>query len=285
VLRNFLGEGEGGTDKAGLVAIRARLALLPEGALPRQIEELKGTDPGDRIRAFALQQVLLFQIEPGGPRDLVLRGQFEDASKAMVPQLELFRIQADKLKVDPDVFDQFSSWKNKLFEAYGKESEAKEALRKGGSQEAVEVAAQAREQVWKSGMQTLGLLVEGGTAEFRRSQVMYQQGLCMHEQAERLQARADALARAEPPPDAAEKEEAHDTAQTAWRNAAGWWTNYTQSYPRTPHGVQARLLLAHVREAQGKPDEARAQLEKVTPDFGELNHISRLYLARRLKAP
>jgi hypothetical protein len=284
LLRNFLGEGEGGIDKMGL-APRARLALLPDGALPPQIEELKGTEVGDRIKFFALQQVLLFQIEPGGPRDLVLRGQFDDASKQMVPQLEMIRIQADKLKADPEVYDQFAGWKNKLFEASGKAVEAKEALRKGGSQEAVEAAEAVREQVWKSGMPVLGLLVEGGTAESRRAQVMYQQALCMHEQAERLQARADALARAEPPPDAGEKKAAHRTAQDAWTDAAGWWTSYTQSYPRSPHGIQARLLLAHVREAQGKPDEARAQLEKVAPDFGELNHVSRLYLARWLKAP
>jgi hypothetical protein len=278
LVRNFLGEGEGGVDKTGRAA-RARLELLPEGALPSQVGELKGTEVGDRIRFFALQQVLLFQTEPGGPRDLVLRGQFEDASKKMVDQLGELRIQADRLKADPDVSDKFESWKNKLFEASGKAAEAKEALRKGGSQEAVEVAEAAREQVWKAGMPVLGLLVEGGTAEFRRAQVMYQQALCMHEQAERLQAQADAARAA--PPDAAEKK----AVQDAWMDAAGWWTTYTQSYPRTPHGVQARLLLARVREAQGKPDEARAQLEKVTPDMGELHQVSRLYLARRLKAP
>jgi hypothetical protein len=279
VLRNFLSEGEGGIDKTGR-SPRARLALMPENALPRQIAKLEG-DPGERIRLYALQQVLTFQLEPGMPRDLVLRGQFKEASSQIVPMLEQIRIQKDALANQPEVFEKFDLWKDKLFEAFGRAGEAKDALRKGGSREAVEAAEAAREQVWKSGMPVLAILVEGGTAETRRAQAMYQQALCMHEQAERERARADALAHAAPPADADQMK----AALGAWRDAASWWKNYTESYPRTPPGLQARLLLARVREAQGKPDEARAMLEYAAGEFGELNRVNRLYLARRLKTP
>ena len=67
--------------------------------------------------------------------------------------------------------------------------------------------------------------------------------------------------------------------------SAGWWTTYTQLYPRTPQGIHARLLLARAREARGQPEVARALLEYLPPDFGELSTINRLYLARRLKKP
>jgi hypothetical protein len=284
VLRNFLGEGEGGVDKTGR-SPRARLALLPENALPPQLMKLKGTDPGDRIRLYALQQVLMFQLEPKMPRDLVLRGQFKEASEQMVPLLEQIRIQKDMLANQPDIPEKFERWKDQLFEAYGRASEARDALRKGGSREAVEAAEAAREQVWKAGMPMLSILVDGETADSRRAQVMYQQSLCMHEQAERQRAHADALAHAAPPANAKELDRAKEGALTAWKDAASWWNNYTGSFPRTPPGIQARLLLARVREAQGKPDEARTLLEYAPGDFGELNRINRLYLARRVKTP
>jgi hypothetical protein len=233
VMRNFLGADEGGIDKTGR-SPRARLALLPENALPPQIVQLKGTDPGDRIRWYALQQILTFQMGPRMPRDQVLRGQFKDASSQMVPMLEQIRIQQDMLHNHQEVYGDFNRWKQSLYEAYGKESRAKENIRRGGTQEAVEAAMQAREQVWKSGMPTLSILVDGETAESRRAQVMYQQALCMHEQAERLQARADALAHAAPPPDAGQVKTARDSAISAWKDAAGWWKTYTAGFPRTP---------------------------------------------------
>jgi hypothetical protein len=277
--RRFLGEGEGGVDKVGRAAL-ARLAMLPRDAWPRPIQELEG-EPGDRIRLYVLQQVLEFQLEPGKPRDLVLRGQFKDASSQMVPRLEQLRTQDDIFKkTQEDVFTEFETWKQHLYEAYGKEEKAKEARHRGGPPEAVEAAVQAREQVWKSGVKVLSILVEGGTAESRRAQVMYQQGLCMHEQAERARARADALAGAEGA-DADEVKSARDAALSAWRDAAGWWTNYTQLYPRTAQGIHARLLLARVREAQGQPEVARALLEYAAADAGQMNRLARLYLIHR----
>ncbi len=281
--RRFLPESEGGTDKGSRSAL-ARLAMFPQDALPRPIQELEG-ERGERIRLYALQQALVFQMEPQQPRDLVLRGQFQEASTKMVPLLEQIRTQKDILDKKPEVYDDFERWKNNLFEAFGKVDEAREALRKGGAPEAVEAAEAMRERIWQAGMPTLALLVEGGTAESRRAQVMYQQGLCMHEQAERAQARADAAARAQPPAETDEVKAAREKALTAWKDAASWLTNYTQLYPRTPQGIQARLLLARVREAQGQPDVSRALLEHAPPDLSQLNRVNRLYLARRLKAP
>ncbi|HEX5272093.1 MAG TPA: hypothetical protein VFW33_16465 [Gemmataceae bacterium] len=282
--RGFLGEGEGGTDKTGQRSALARLAMLPQGTLPAPIRELEG-DPGDRIRLFVLAQILTFQLEPRQPRDRVLRGQFKDASAQMVPLLEQISTQDSIFKKrEAEVYEEFARWKKSLYEAYGKEGEARDNLRKGGSAEAAEAATQAREQVWKAGINVLALLVEGGTAESRRAQVMYQQGLCMHEQAERAQARADAQARGEAP-DPDEVKAARAAVQSEWKDAAGWWTTYTQLYPRTPQGLHARLLLARAREAQGQPKVARALLEYAPPEFGELNRVNRLYLARRLNSP
>ncbi len=195
------------------------------------------------------------------------------------------RIQKDTLKNRPEVYAEFERWKENLYEAYGKAGRAQEDVRKGGSLEAVEAATAAREQIWRAGLVALSVLVDGGTADSRRSQAEYQQSLCMHEQAERLQARAAALAHADPPADADEVKAARGAAEEAWRDAADWWTSYTQKYPLTPFGIQARLLLARVREAQGKPEVARALLEDSAGVIGEKEQVKRLYLARRLKTP
>ena len=229
--------------------------------MPRQVAELEG-EPGCRIRLYALQQFLSFQLEPGMPRDLVLRGQFKEASTQMVPLLEQIRIQKDTLGTRGRRSTTSSSNGSRgCTGPTARRERPQDAVRKGGSQEAVEAAAAAREQVWKSGMRVLGVLVEGGTAETRRAQASTSRACACTSRRSASGRGPTSLAHADPPADADEMKAAQAAAEEAWKDAADWWTSYTQKYPLTPFGIQGRLLLARVREAQGKPDEARAMLE------------------------
>jgi hypothetical protein len=108
--------------------------------------------------------------------------------------------------------------------------------------------------------------------------------LCLHEQAERLQAHADRLARSAPAGDA-EVKSAREAAQGAWKDAAGWWNSYTQEHPASAVSAHARLLHARARDALGNRDRARALLEDATGETGALQKAARRYLAGRLKAP
>ncbi len=282
VLRRFLGPQDGGVDAEGRYQ-RAQLALVPRNALPRQVAQLEG-DPGLWVQQFALGPFLSFQLEPRMPRDMVLRGQFKEAAGQLTSTLEDLRIQKDMLQTNPEVFAKFDAWKDELFKAYGDVGRAQEEARKGGSHEAVERALARREEVRKQGGKILAVLVLGGTAEPRGEQVTYQLALCMHEQAERLQARADQLAHANPPAEADEVKAARGAAQGAWKDAAGWWRSYLQKNPNGPASLQARLLHARARDALGQPDQVLHMLD-APADASPPQKAAWLYLARRLKAP
>jgi hypothetical protein len=287
LLRRFLSEDEGGIDRTGLYP-RARRALWPDDVLPPRLAELEG-DPGLRIRMYSAQQFIGFQLEPRQPRDLVLRGQFKEVAGQLTALLEMLRIQEDKLASDPDAYAEFDRWKESLYKAYGDAGRAQEDIRKGGTQEAADAAMSQREHVWKAGTKVLTLLVEGSTAQPRRSLATYQMALCMHEQAERVQARADQTAHAEPAADADELKSAREEAAGAWKDAQGWWNSYIQKSPFTTSslalGLHARLLRARASAELGQPDLARTLLEDVPPDATETQKVARLYLVRRLKAP
>jgi hypothetical protein len=286
VLRRFLSPAEGGTDKDGHAL--ARLALVPNKAMPAPLLKLEG-DPGLRIRLYMAQQFIGFQLEPRMPRDLVLRGEFKEVASQLTSLLEVLKIQKAKLQSDPDAITEFERWKEELFQAFGDAGRAQDAAGKGGSQEAADAALARREQVWKNGNKVLSLLVDGGTAEPRGAQATYQLALCMHEQAERLQARADQLRRAGQGEASGEANSAAEAATSAWKDAAGWWKTYIQDYPLTVYsmeaGLHARLLHARAQDALGNRDQARALLEDAPPQASERQQLASLYLARRLKAP
>jgi hypothetical protein len=282
VLRRFLGEREGGIDKND-VQQRARFALIPRSALPRQIAELEG-DPGQRILGHFAQPFISFQLEPGRPRDLVIRGRFKEAKDQLTQILDQCRIQKDRLQHNPDVYTDFEKWRKDLFEAYGAVGRAQDDLRKGASQEMAEAAMARREQIWKSGLMMLTTLVDGAAAEPRGAQASFQLALCMEEEAERQQARVDQLARAKPPADAEELKAARESASAAWRDAAGWWASYTQNYPGTAFAAQGQLLHARSRDFLGEHDRARALVEEVPAGLGGPQKLARLYMAQRLKS-
>jgi hypothetical protein len=144
-------------------------------------------------------------------------------------------------------------------------------------------AAVRRDQVKKSGAKMLGLLVDGSAAESRATQASYLLALCLHEQAERLQARADRLARATPAADPAELKAAQEAARGAWKDTAGWWNSYTQEHPVSPFSVPARLWQARAREALGNRERALSLLEDSSGENSAFQKAARFYLARRLK--
>jgi hypothetical protein len=280
VLRNFLGEDEGGVDKQGR-RFRALSPLIPHNVVPPKLAQLNSGDLVERVRLHAIVQFVGFQMEPRQPRDLVLRGKLDEAATRLTELLDQLVIQKDMLRTNPQLQGEFNAWVDELVKAFGDVGRAQEAARKGAPQDAVEEAVAHREQVWKKGLKLLSVMVEGGTAEERGSLAMYQLALCMHEQAERLQTRADRAAAAK----AEDVKPAQEAARRAWKDAAGWWNTYLQKYPLKGPSVHARLLQARVRDAQGNRDQARALLEDIPGAASPSQQAAWLYLARRPKTP
>jgi hypothetical protein len=284
VLRRFLTEREGGIDKQDLQQ-RARVALVPRGSLPKQLTDLGRSAIGEQIIASFAAPFILFQMEPGNPRDHVLRGQLTEAVQQIQGLRDQSKVQQGWLQHNPEVLADFEKWKDTLFRAYGEVVKAQEAARRGGPQEAVEQAMAQREQVEKQGTKMLSLIVEGTAAEPRLAQATYQLAVCMGEQAEHARARADELGRANPPADPEELAAARDAAKGAWKDAAGWWHTYIQTYPGTPFAFHGQVLRARALEALGDRAGARALLMDDAPGLGTPQKRARQYMAQRLKAP
>jgi hypothetical protein len=284
VLRRFLTEREGGIDKQDLQQ-RARVALVPKGNLPRQLTDLGRSTAGEHLLANFAAPFIMFQLEPGNPRDHLLRGQLTEAVEGIQRLRDQSKVNQGYLQNNPDVLTDFEKWKEALFSAYGQVVKAQEAARRGGPQEAVEQALAQREQVEKQGAKMLSVIVEGLAAEPRLAQATYQLAVCMGEQAERAQARADELSRANPPADAEELAAARDAAKGAWKDAAGWWHTYIQTYPGTPFTFHGQVLRARALMALGDRDGARALLTDDAPGIGAPQKRARQYMAQRLKAP
>ena len=275
---------EGGSDRSQRSVQRAS-ELIPWNALPRQIAELPG-DPGQRLRQLFGQSFAGFDMNPGMPPDLVLRGESEDAAHLLVQILDQLREQRDRLHAANDPEEKLNEWCGQVIDAQADVNRAQKDRAAG----AALAEARARlEEVWKDGQDFLIVLLAGRAADAQIPDATYLLALCKQEQAERLQRQADRAGRTGRP--GAEAPAARD----AWSDASFWWGKYAAeppppssggaSAPRRSSPAAARLLQARAQVALGENDQALRQLEDLSGDLTHLEQTARLYLARQLKKP
>src|SRR5262249_34006893 len=80
--RDFWPTEEGGTGTAEQLRNRFQ-DLVPQGVLPQQLTRMSGDIPG-RLQAFMRRQFADPFINAQSPRDLVLRGRYDDAAGSLV---------------------------------------------------------------------------------------------------------------------------------------------------------------------------------------------------------
>jgi hypothetical protein len=279
LLRRFLPPEDGGIDKEQRRDKFLR-DLVPLHLLAPEIQELEG-DPRTAVWGRFMIMFVAFQMEPRLPRDMVLRGRLKEASEALTRALDEIRYHRDRLQTTPDVRKNFAKWKEELFQAFGALEKARQAARKGGPQEAVDVAQAQIDSVWKAGQANVLILADGSAAYPRGGQATYLQALCMHEQAARAQHRADQAARRGAGAD--EVVPLREAAKAGWAEANDWWESYLLEYPPTEYTANARVLHAAAREAVGQRDRARAILEDTAGPADDHDRLARAYLAGRLK--
>jgi hypothetical protein len=268
VLRRFLPTEEGGTDRSRPGRLHQfRAELVPWQLLPEVLRELPG-DPGNRLQQFFAQPFLL-PLEPGRARDLILRGQFNEAAEQLVAEQDELRAQKDALKPLPaDWEQQLVKWYNDIVAANAQVQKA--AREEGAGSNAAKAAAQNELKVWKAGTPVLQPLVLGQALGPRSAQVLYLLALCKHEEAEQLQARLDRAKGAGGDP---------ERAREAWRTAAQCWEQLLSAFPRLRPAVVARRHLARARVLLGSPDAAASLLQDLS-DLTDLEKTAHLYLAR-----
>jgi hypothetical protein len=228
LLRRFL-PPDAGTDKgAGKRQLFVR-QLVPASALPQQLGVLVGKiGPAvfeEKVGRFYSIPFLRLALEPKQPRDRLLRGDWRQASEELTRQGRhiddqegLFRAQSEE-----ELTKGLVQWADEMAKALDEllELEAKKA-----DPERIRIARAQVQQLWQRA-EALAILLQGRMALPLGGETAYQLALCIHERAERAQARID-LRRAYP---ASIKPEEWDALRRDWSAAEGAWRRFGQDRP------------------------------------------------------
>jgi hypothetical protein len=311
VMRAALPVDDGGTDTRSRM-LAARAQLVPWQYYPRALSELQG-EPGARLQSQFALPFQFFNVEPkmprdfmmawlpglmqgsnkgseGGqrtseliqrerlPRDLVLRGHFDEATMLLVTIDEELRRQRS-LRAQPNLEADAHAWCERAIEIYGRLLNADRASKNPQMRQIppdqVEQLKKLKELLWSQEQRPVVELILASSAEPLTGEVTYQMALCKHEQAVRAQARLGVAGRT---PSAAERSAAHQL----WQAAASWWGSYLEG-PVPTYSGSARRGRAQALEALGQKDSAVQLLEEPCPELPAQEYIAHLYEAKQLK--
>jgi hypothetical protein len=306
LLRRFLPPDEGGVDPVhpfplreltgfttrddpAVVQMQRRqlfvVTLAPWAAFPPLF---RNPDPfrfdiglGRRVHDFFLHPFVQAALEPGGPRDLVLRGRFTKAAPELVQELERRQQQLNRLRAAaPALGKEIRAWVERAEHAY---ADLERAQRRNAP-EAVAAADKAVEDLWKEQeAEPVYTLLLGALAGPRSAEGTYLLALCKHEQAERLQARLHLAARV---PGVARHETDVHQAHNAWKDARGWWTRFGEEYASHPslaaESAAARRLLGRAQAMLGDREAAVASWRNPSGALTPLEKTAALYRVQRL---
>jgi hypothetical protein len=314
-LRSYLPATEGGVGKADRQQQTLAAVDVPWPYFPRELLDLGG-EPGQRLRQlFASPFIYLYMeprmprellmtwlpglFQPTGaglnqaripdlvqhermPRDLMLRGRFDEATNVLVSILEELRRQR-AVPMSPGGDVEVRLWRDEAVRVYGTllQLERQAANPKAQATQNPAALADAKKRVaalWQNSGKVQDL-VRRSAAQPMVTDVLLLMALCKQEQADRLEERLNRSARTGKRPTSSDAKAARD----AWKSAAGWWETFLEGHGSSPNAPAARLLRARALEAIGEKEGAIALLEDLSGDLTNLEKTARLYLARRLK--
>lgn len=309
-LRRFLPPDEGGIDLPGSVALGNLVGYVDDSQAQKQVRmgrkqlyELEATpwialplplrklpwnaDIFQMPRTHLMALFIPYNFQPQGPREQLVRGQVDDAGRALVRLRDAIPDQRERLRNLAGAPEALADWCTRAELAYVKHLEAREG---GGG----DSAKPALDRVVKEGQQIWSQFIEGFSADLRLAKTTYLLALCMHELAERQQVRLRVLG---------DKATAADRqkAENAWNTARSWWDTLASEFPFLPIRVsgnvlermldnwgdteitQARLLRAEARQALGEHKSAAELLEDLSGRLTDFEKAARRYQAQRLK--
>ncbi len=208
------------------------------------------------------------------PRDLILRGKYDEAAGFLVAMCEQLLAQRERLNRSTELPKRLQEWHPKMITAQAV------FLRAQGSPGEPEARRQ-RDQLWAEGDKYLLVVLEGMAAPPLLEEVTFQLALCKHEQADRLQARLNRDQVTGKTVPAAQANEVRD----AWRDAAHWWDTFINENAARPTAAAATRWRAGVHEVLGDKAAAANLLEQDAPNLTAPERAGRAYEARRLKSP
>lgn len=295
LLRRFLPPDEGGADVDLQRYQLFTFQLAPWDTMPPLFHNLNlfpiNVGLGQRVRSIFATPFLRLTSGPQGPRDRMLRGEFDNAAKDLVDiGNRLRQHQENRAEAGPaeELDKQAAEWAEKAGHAYADQLRAQE----NGSPADVAAAAKEVEAAWNRSEPVVTLLA-GASAGPGLADVTYLLGLCKHEKAEQEQTRLERLLRRPgAKPDQADVKEARADARTAWMDALGWWKKYGDDHPEESaerpssspgRAAAARQMRARAQAMLGDDNAAATTYEDLTRPMEPLAQVAALYQARMLR--
>jgi hypothetical protein len=220
-------------------------------------------EPGARIKAAFADRVGVL-AKPGGARDLILRGQYAEATEQLVAAQTKAQQRPKNVR---EIEQNTKEWAETSVRFYAELSRQERAAAKGdvASIRSLEEARLRVDNLWKligGPMAYLDYL----TSEPLAVEATYLLAVCKQEQAERGGHRPNAA-----------------TDKAAWQSAQRWWNTFLANYPDSPAAPAARRNLARALEANGQAAEARTAYEAVlASNLNPLEKLACKYRASRL---
>jgi hypothetical protein len=275
-LRSFLPVEEGGTDKTHRREQVIR-DMVPWNVLPRSVLEVPGQPGKILLEAFA-RQLLGFYMEPKMPRDLVLRGRYEEAISQLVKLRESLRAQRSAVPSEADFEARLANWQERATAVYADLLRAEELAKSGTGQAALSSAQANVSAFWKENVHILVMLHSLAAAPLN-TEATYLLALTKQEQAER--ATADGAGQGGKPAAATGELK----RQEAWKAAAEWWETFLEEFPLAPATAEARVLRARALEQLGQKDAAAALLQSAPAETNPLQATARSLRLKQLQTP
>jgi hypothetical protein len=274
--RQILPTEDGGVDKEQRSRKLSQL-LIPLGNFPNELRE-KG-----QISLILLQRFstpfIDFHMAADQPRDLELRGRFNEASSQLTSLRQEILKQRKRFADSPDLVSDVRGALRVLIDAQAELQRLEQQAKNNPGDANLQEARDRMDKIWKQGLATLDIYLQGHAAGPRGVEVNYQLALCKHEQAERSQLRLDEIKRIGKNPSPGEVEE----VRQSWQNAAEWWTTFAQEYGDSLPAAAARLPAAHARLMLGERDAAIELLKDTSGKLTDVEKAGRLFLARQLE--
>lgn len=269
---------EGGSDRSNLLS-RFRSEMVPWRLLPEEIQDMPG-EPGQRLQSNFGQPFLTLWMEPRKPRDLMLRGQFTEASLDLVGlQDELDRSETQAQSLPDNWREQMEAWRQKINAAHA----ALLRAQRSDPGPAVDTARAQVNAVWQEGRGFLQPLILSRSVPMRSQQASYLLALSKLEQAEQLQTRLDRLKQTTAKDRKSEAD--RKAAVEAWRSAAQCWEAFADKHSDARHAPSARRLHARARMMLGEPERAALLLRDLSGEqMTSLEKTAHLYLAHRAES-
>jgi hypothetical protein len=263
LLFTFLPASEGGGDTSQPERrFLFRDSLVPFQILPQFLGELQG-EPGQRIRNQLLAIATMLDA-PGRPHDLILRGQFQEATDQLADlQTRFDRRPSDSAELAKNA----AAWADAARACAADQIRLKEG--RGDAETAARMDANRAiaDSLWQSPQGPVAFILFK-SSDLIAAHTAYLLGQCKHEEAERQAARSDSAASNRP----------------NWSTVQMWWTRFVTNYPNSPWAPAAKRNLARALEAGGQREAARkAYLHLSDSAPNSMERLACRYWAEKLK--